>query len=132
MITSSHSSVQHDEAAISKGALWPTCCIYEPEFHSRVKRTQQVVSGQTADCRLMDGTPTFIIDPLERDGLLLGNAAHGSHLLTQLHKGYCCSQVCDQHVPECRDKHTHTHIENVKIESLGWKWSRDQESPQGG
>lgn len=43
--------------------------------------------------------PTFIINPLECDGLLLGNAAHGPHLLTQLPKGQSGCQVRDQHVP---------------------------------
>lgn len=75
--------------------------------------------------RVCTSAPTFIIDPLERDGLLPGNAAHRSHLVTQLHKGYLGSQVCDQHVPGC------THTENVKIESFGLSEAEIKRSLRG-
>lgn len=55
-------------------------------------RRGEVRSGETRP-------PTFIINPLERDGLLLGNAARGPHLLTKLLEGQSRCQLCDQHVP---------------------------------
>lgn len=78
----------------------------------------------------MWGTPTFIIDPLECDGLLLGNTAHRPHLLTQLHKGYRESQVRDQHVPEFTQRNTHMHTQR---KCQDWvtspEWSKEQEIP---
>lgn len=121
MSTLSHSSVQCDVAMMSfirdrsPGNVLSghRAVFFEPEFSSK----KDTAAAIRTDCRLMDsiwpwGTPTFIIDPLECDGLPLGNTAHRSHLLTQLQKGYCGSQVCDQHVPECTDTHT-KHIQKM-------------------
>ncbi|TNN41348.1 hypothetical protein EYF80_048478 [Liparis tanakae] len=65
------------------------------------------VTSSRTPCR--EAPPTFVIDPLECDGLLLSNAAHLPHLLVQLHEGYRGGQVCNQHVPGSAHTHTHTH-----------------------
>lgn len=136
MSTSSHSSVQCDVAVMTFGLARSPGNGLPGHDAAFLSQSLAVVYNDTAgafrtrqsmqtDSIWPWGTPTFIIDPLECDGLLLGNAAHRSHLLTQLHKGYRGCQVCDQHVPEC------THRKCQMLSHFVWVEQRSRD-PSGG
>lgn len=86
------------------GAIYSKRCQFTVSGDDAVKSESAAVDAACTRLRRGEARrgetrpPTFIINPLERDGLLLGNAAHGPHLLAQLLEGQGGRQVCDQHV----------------------------------